>query len=234
MAIRPVTLKPGSWPPSPGLAPCATLISISRQLLRYSAVTPKRPEAICLIAEEALSPLARGLARAGSSPPSPLSRARADAVHGDRQRLMRLRAERAERDAGRDQPLADFGDALDLVDRDRRAAFGAEIQQVAQRDRRQLAHRLGVAAIGLIAVGGDGGLQHVDQVAVEGMRLAARGAACRCRRPAASRHPRPRPCACSSSTLRAMPERPMPEMRDCMPGKNSATSARDRPIASKL
>ena len=73
LAISPVTLKPGSWPPSPGLAPWAILISISRQLFRYSAVTPKRPEAICLMALLALSPFGRGLARAGSSPPSPLS-----------------------------------------------------------------------------------------------------------------------------------------------------------------
>ena len=49
-AISTVTLKPGSWPPSPGFAPCATLISSSRQAFRYSAVTPKRPEATCLIA----------------------------------------------------------------------------------------------------------------------------------------------------------------------------------------
>ena len=73
LAIRLVTLKPGNCPPSPGLAPWAILISISRQLFRYSAVTPNRPELICLIAELALSPLARGFARSGSSPPSPLS-----------------------------------------------------------------------------------------------------------------------------------------------------------------
>ena len=36
-----VTLKPGSWPPSPGLAPWAILISSSRQRFSYSAVTPK-------------------------------------------------------------------------------------------------------------------------------------------------------------------------------------------------
>jgi len=29
-AMNSITLKPGSWPPSPGLAPWATLISISR------------------------------------------------------------------------------------------------------------------------------------------------------------------------------------------------------------
>ena len=72
-AISPVTLNPGSCPPSPGLAPCATLISISLHALRYSAVTPNRPEAICLIAEFGLSPFFRGFARSGSSPPSPLS-----------------------------------------------------------------------------------------------------------------------------------------------------------------
>ena len=73
LAISSVTLKPGSCPPSPGLAPWATLISISRQAFRYSAVTPNRPEAICLMAELALSPFGRGLKRASSSPPSPLS-----------------------------------------------------------------------------------------------------------------------------------------------------------------
>ncbi len=36
-------------------------------------MTPNRPDAICLIAEDALSPFDRGLARAGSSPPSPES-----------------------------------------------------------------------------------------------------------------------------------------------------------------
>ena len=42
---------PGSWPPSPGLAPCAILIWMSSALTRYSLVTPNRPEATCLIAE---------------------------------------------------------------------------------------------------------------------------------------------------------------------------------------
>ena len=45
------TLWPGNCPPSPGLAPCATLICIMSELTRYSVVTPKRPEATCLIAE---------------------------------------------------------------------------------------------------------------------------------------------------------------------------------------
>ena len=48
------TLTPMSWPPSPGLAPWATLIWISSPETRYSAVTPKRAEATCLV--EAVMP----------------------------------------------------------------------------------------------------------------------------------------------------------------------------------
>ena len=84
---------------------------------------------------------ARGLARAGSSPPSPLSLRAPMRFIAMRQRLVRLGAQRAERDAGREQALADLGDALDLVDRDRRDALGAEVQQVAQRHRLLPAHR---------------------------------------------------------------------------------------------
>ena len=51
LAIRSSTLWPGSWPPSPGFAPCAILICIMSELTRYSAVTPKRPEATCLMAD---------------------------------------------------------------------------------------------------------------------------------------------------------------------------------------
>ena len=47
LAISALTLKPGSWPPSPGLAPCEILISISLQLFKYSSVTPNLAEAIC-------------------------------------------------------------------------------------------------------------------------------------------------------------------------------------------
>src|SRR3546814_6945433 len=73
LAIISVTLNPGSCPPSPGLAPCTTLISISRHWFKYSAVTPKCPEATCLIAEFSLSQFWRGVKRAGFSPPSPES-----------------------------------------------------------------------------------------------------------------------------------------------------------------
>src|SRR5229473_2918261 len=65
-------LYPGNWPPSPGLAPCAILICIISELTRYSVVTPKRPEATCLIAERIESPFGSGLKRSDSSPPSPV------------------------------------------------------------------------------------------------------------------------------------------------------------------
>ncbi len=49
LATHGYTLWPGSWPPSPGLAPWAILIWMSSALVRYSLVTPKRPEATCLM-----------------------------------------------------------------------------------------------------------------------------------------------------------------------------------------
>src|SRR5437763_10893899 len=72
LAIHGQTLWPGSWPPSPGFAPCAILIWSSSELTRYSLVTPNRPDATCLIALRLLSPLGSGWNRTGSSPPSPV------------------------------------------------------------------------------------------------------------------------------------------------------------------
>src|SRR2546421_12506070 len=72
LAIHGYTLCPGSCPPSPGLAPWAILICRSSALVRYSEVTPNRPEATCLMALRRRSPLASGTNRTGSSPPSPV------------------------------------------------------------------------------------------------------------------------------------------------------------------
>ena len=66
------TFLPGNSPPSPGLAPCDILICSSSALAKYSIVTPKRPEATCLMADRLVSPLGKGLNRTGSSPPSPV------------------------------------------------------------------------------------------------------------------------------------------------------------------
>src|SRR6476620_5199169 len=68
LAIHGYTLWPGSWPPSPGLAPCAILIWMSSALVRYSEVTPNRPDATCLIALRRSGSCSRSL----SSPPSPV------------------------------------------------------------------------------------------------------------------------------------------------------------------
>src|SRR5579884_2581147 len=71
-AIHGYTLGPGSWPPSPGLAPCAILICTSSAFTRYSLVTPNRPLATCLTADRRRSPPGSGTYLAGSSPPSPV------------------------------------------------------------------------------------------------------------------------------------------------------------------
>src|SRR5918994_2179256 len=68
LAIHGYTFWPGSWPPSPGLAPCAILIWMSSEFVRYSEVTPNRPEATCLIDERRSG----SWSRSGSSPPSPV------------------------------------------------------------------------------------------------------------------------------------------------------------------
>src|SRR3954469_9010118 len=68
LAIHGYTLWPGSCPPSPGLAPCAILIWRSSALVRYSDVTPNRPDATCLIAERRSG----SCRRSASSPPSPV------------------------------------------------------------------------------------------------------------------------------------------------------------------
>lgn len=44
-AMYALTFFPGSWPPSPGLAPCAILISIWSALTKNVGVTPNLPEA---------------------------------------------------------------------------------------------------------------------------------------------------------------------------------------------
>ena len=101
---------------------------------RYSAVTPNRPEATCLIGELALSPLARGVEALLALAALAAVGLGADPVHGDGQRLVRLGRERAQRHAGRDEALPDLGDALDLVERHRRQ-LAVEVEQVADRDR---------------------------------------------------------------------------------------------------
>ena len=218
---------PGSWPPSPGLAPCATLISISRHLLRYSAVTPKRPEATCLIAEFGLSPLGRGaeavrvlaaLAGVGLG---------ADTVHRDRQRLVRFGAERAQRDAWRDQAACGSRviDSTSSIGTGS-GSVGLKLQQVAQADRRRLILRKAWRYFFQVAKDpvSQASAGYVDQAArLPGVMLA--GAAIAVEPADRQNVGHVLGCLnarllCSSSTLRGDARvRPMPEIREGMPGK---------------
>ena len=96
---------------------------------------------------------------------------RADAVHGDGEGLVRLRAQRAERDARGDQPLADVGDRLDLVERHRLLDL-LEAEQVAQVDRPLFIDRVRIALVEVVAVGLHRALQGMHHIAVEGVTLA--------------------------------------------------------------
>ena len=115
-AIHGYTLCPGSWPPSPGLAPWAILICRSLALTRYSLVTPNRPLATCLTAERRRSPFGVGdealrvlAALAGVGPA-------AEAVHRDRQGLVRLGRDRAVGHRPGGEAPHDRGDRLHLVE----------------------------------------------------------------------------------------------------------------------
>ena len=122
LAIHGSTLWPGSWPPSPGLAPCAILICRSSALTRYSLVTPNRADATCLIALRRESPFgSRPVARRVLAAFAGV-RLAAEPVHRDRERLVRFLADRAVRHRAGREALHDRLDRLDLVERHRRLA----------------------------------------------------------------------------------------------------------------
>src|ERR1700741_492169 len=104
------TLRPGSWPPSPGFAPCAILIWRSSALTRYSLVTPKRPDATCLIDERFESPFGIGTNRSGVPAAFPGVGARPEPVHRDREVLVRFLRDRAVAHRARREALHDLGD----------------------------------------------------------------------------------------------------------------------------
>ena len=113
-----LTLCPGSCPPSPGFAPWAILICSSSALTRYSAVTPKRPDATCLIAERIESPFGERHEALGLLAALAGVRAPAEAVHGDRERGVRLVGQSAPNDiAPVCESLDDLARGLDLVER---------------------------------------------------------------------------------------------------------------------
>ena len=117
------TLCPGSWPPSPGLAPCAILICIMSELTN----TPRRH------AEAARGDLldrrAHGIAvrqrleAVGLLAAFAGIRLAADAVHRDGERGVRFARDRAERHRAGGEAAHDALGGLDLLDRDRLAAI---------------------------------------------------------------------------------------------------------------
>src|SRR5262249_35352938 len=106
---------------------------------QYSGVTPKRPDAICLMRElrSRSVPRVRGRVLAALAAVA----LAADHVHRDRERLVRLRRERAVRHGAGREPCRDRLDRLDLLERNRLAARD-ELEQVAQLGRRARLHEL--------------------------------------------------------------------------------------------
>ena len=132
------------------------------ELVRYSAVTPKRPDATCLMAERI--EIAVGQRLEAVSLLAALARVRlaADAVHGDGERGVRLARDRAEAHGAGREALDDVGRRLDLLERHRLAAhlLGAlQAEQAAQR------HQLLGLVVDLLGVGA----VLVGQVAAHGM-----------------------------------------------------------------
>ena len=120
----------GSWPPSPGLLPWAILISSWSARARYWAVTPKRADATCLIRASWRSPVAVGVYQAGILAALAGVRGAAGALDADRQRLVGLRRERADRHRRHDEAADDVAGGLDVGEVDggrrrRRGGFAA-------------------------------------------------------------------------------------------------------------
>ena len=85
---------------------------------------------------------------------------------------MGLGRQGAERHAARQKTPADAGDGFHVFHGDR-LAEGAEIQQIAQIDRRQVRDPPAVFPVELIGITGHRALQHVDQLGRESMSLTA-------------------------------------------------------------
>src|SRR6187549_121455 len=162
------TFLPGSSPPSPGFAPCAILICSSSALARYWMVTPKRPDAICLIAvRQRHEPRGIFAAFAGVA-------LAADPVHRDRERLVRLGRQRAEAHRARAEALDDFTRRLDLLER-QRLHPRYEVEQAAQRARlaRFLVDVRRELLVSVLVAAARGHLQREDRLWIPCVALAA-------------------------------------------------------------
>ena len=131
-AMSSVTLWPGSWPPSPGLAPWAILISSSSAWARYSAVTPKRALATCLILlfSSEGAPFDRRV-DVGVFAALACVRTRAEQIHGVRNGLVRLRRKRAKRHGAGDKGAGNVARLFHMIEGKFRTG-GANLKQIAQ------------------------------------------------------------------------------------------------------
>ena len=229
------TLWPGSWPPSPGLAPWAILICSSSALTRYS-VGHSEPARGDLLDRRALeSPLGSGEAVALLAALAGV-RLAADPVHRHRERGMRLAADRAEAHRAGREALDDFAGRLDLVERHGRpgrlevpaargwSAAAGSVRSCSSAKARYLSGRLPRTACWRLAtrVEGPGMRLAADPLGVEPAEVE------RCPR---RRHRRRGAAAAVSSASSA---RPMPSIMVAVPVKYWSTSLLDRPIASKI
>ena len=172
-AMYSLILRPGNWPPSPGLDPWAILICNWSALTRYSVVTPKRPLATCFMALRRLSPFSSGVNRLGSSPPSPvLDLPPMRFIAMARVSCASLEREPSDIAPGR-EALDDLPGRLDLFYRD---GVLLELEEAAQRGeaRAVLVEVAGELLEGLEVPGLDGPLQRRDARLVPLVVLALR------------------------------------------------------------
>ena len=197
-------------------------------------VTPNRPDATCLIALRRESPFSSGSKRCGSSPPSPEFDFAADPVHRDRERLVRLGADRAERHRAGHEPRDDRARPA----RPRRAGSASppvvDLEQAAQRDERVRPRRRTAARTRRTRARSSRahrGLQRRDRRRVPLVELAAAPPPVLAadRQVVGDRVRRaPKPRAWRSSASRPSSSRPMPPMPRRRAGEPCARSARGR------
>ena len=118
LAIHRVDLVAGQLAAFAGLGALGHLdLDIMSELTRYSVVTPKRPDATCLIAERMESPLGSGSKRSGSSPPSPVFDLPPIRFIAIASVVVRFAADRAEGHGAGGEALDDLAGRFDLVER---------------------------------------------------------------------------------------------------------------------